>query len=161
MAPSSPTDAATRKPSHLNVITTIHKKESYVRPHIHARLPSVESSDLEQSAPSSPSESNIDALDENSVELPEDICGLEQWDFEEEGWIADQCTAAEETAPASDIQLRENVWNENEAGGCERTDKISFLIHFLEDNEAPFSDSDSDFEDDSVGIWWAPAGCSV
>jgi hypothetical protein len=158
MAPPSPTDAATRKPSHLNVITTIRKQASYIRQYISARLSSVESSMLEQSTPP-PGESNIDALDENSVELlPEDICGLDQWDFEEEGWSTDRRTAAKETAPASDIQLeRENVWDENEAGGCERTDKISFLIHFLEDNEATFSD----FEEDLMGIRRAPEGCSV
>jgi hypothetical protein len=183
MAPSSYTHPSTLTTSHLNVIIdAIHKTDGEIqRPHICARLParlsahrvtsawspsakmdqenvfhhlpSVDSSNMEQSAPSSPGSWNTNPWDEASVERPEILCGLDDWDLEEAGWDATDFTAAEETAPASDIHLeRENVWNENEAGGCERTDKIGFLLNYLEDNAAPSSDSG----DDAAGIWWAP-----
>jgi hypothetical protein len=183
MAPSSCIHPSTLTTSYLNVIIdAIHKTDGEIhRPHIRARPPArlsahsvtntwspsakmdqnnvshrvsnVDSSDTEQSAPSSPGSSNTNPWDDASVERPETLCGLDDWDLDAAGWSAIDFTAAEETAPASDIHLeREIVWNENESGGCERTDKIGFLLNYLEDNAAPSSDS----EDDAAGIWWAP-----
>jgi len=181
MAPSSHTHPSTLTTSHINVIIdAIHKTDVEIyRPHIRARLaarlsahsvtnawsppakmdqvnvfdlvPSVDSSDMEQSAPSSPGSWDTNPWDESSVERPEALCGLDDGDFEEAGWSAIDFTAAEETAHASRIHLeRENVWTENEAGGCEGTDNIAFLLHYLEENAS------NDFEDDAAGIWWAP-----
>ncbi|KAJ1474927.1 hypothetical protein T484DRAFT_1910571 [Baffinella frigidus] len=163
MAPSSPTYAATLKPSHLNVIIDgIRKKDGGdIRARLSARL-SAHSVDDETwatglSASSSPDASNIEAwapateMDEGSVERPEDLCICDDWDLEQAGWSTD-CTAAEETAPANDIQLEdaaptgENIWTV--AGGCERTD---YHHHFLDDNFAS-----SDVEDDAAGVWWCP-----
>jgi len=76
-----------------------------------------ETSAMAQSAPCSPGASH-DAwgseMDEASVERPEDICKLDDWDLEEAGWSADD---AELTTPANFIQLAavsegKNVWNE-------------------------------------------------
>ena len=185
MAPSSCTHSSTLTTSHLNVIIdAIHKTDGEIyRPHIRARLsarlsahsvtnawppsvemvqddvfhrvPSVDSSDMEQSAPSWPGSWVTNPWDESSVERPEALCGLDDWDLEEDRWGA---IAAEETAPASNIHLeRENVRNENKAGGCadkigHLTDKICHLLHYFEDNAAPSSDC----EENAAGIWWAP-----
>jgi hypothetical protein len=171
MAPSSPTNAPTRKPPHLNVIHEgIFKKDSEIRPHISARqrtvplatnvhdegwsnLPSADASNTPEWAT---------GMDEDSIERPEDICELsgDEWDLEEAGWSDIDCGAAEKTAPVDYIQIGdatpadENVWNEAEAS--ERTDQIDDLLHLLENDTAAPS---SDIGDDAAGIWAAPQGC--
>jgi hypothetical protein len=176
MAPSSPTDAATRKPSHLNlIIDGIRKKDAEIRPTIRARRhSSQETSAMERFAPSSPVASNIEAwapvteMDEGSVERPEDICICDEWDLEE-----------------AMIQLEDagkTVWNgaeERERADHFLDDSISWQSQaFLQRQGRPekashgtaaagfdlFDDDNatpaSHFEDDAVGIWWLPSGSS-
>ena len=166
MAPSSPTDSPTRKPLHMNVIHHgIFKKDFEIRPHISTRqltvplaanvcdetwssLPGVHASNANEWATE---------MDEDSIESPEEICELsgDEWDLEEAGWSADNCAAAEDTAPDDYIQLGdatptgENVWNA-EAEECERTDQIDHgLLQLLGDDTAALS---SKFEDDVARI---------
>ncbi|KAJ1473391.1 hypothetical protein T484DRAFT_1913132 [Baffinella frigidus] len=176
MAPSSPTDAATRKPSHLNlVIDGIRKKDAEIRPKILARrLSSADTSTMERSAPSSPGASKIEVwapvtdMDEGSVERPEGFCGLDEWDLEE---------AMIELEDAGEI-----VWNgaeERERADHFLDDSISWQSQaFLQRQGRPekashgtaaagfdlFDDDNatpaSHFEDDAVGIWWLPSGSS-
>jgi len=93
MAPSSPTIAAARKPSPLSVITDgIHKKR-----HSCAEL----GADLGGARMSAQTATHDDAcaaeMDADSVESPEDICGLsgDKWDVDEACCSGD----AEETLP--------------------------------------------------------------
>eukprot|EP00290_Baffinella_frigidus_P018907 CAMPEP_0180205714 /NCGR_PEP_ID=MMETSP0987-20121128/9150_1 /TAXON_ID=697907 /ORGANISM="non described non described, Strain CCMP2293" /LENGTH=167 /DNA_ID=CAMNT_0022161405 /DNA_START=56 /DNA_END=556 /DNA_ORIENTATION=- len=167
MAPSSPTDAATRKPSHLNlVIDGIRKKDAEIRPKILARrLSSADTSTMERSAPSSPGASNIEAwapvteMDEGSVERPEDICGLDEWDFEETMMMEDAgkivWNGAEERERA-DHSLHDNIsWQSQvflpRQGRPEKASHGTAAGGFDlydDDNATPASH----FEDDAVGI---------
>ena len=170
MAPSSPTNAPTRKPPHLNVIHEgIFKKDSEIRPHISARqrtvplatnvhdegwsnLPSADASNTPEWAT---------GMDEDSIERPEDICELsgDDWNLEEAGWSVMNYTDADETAPPNYILLSsegENVWSEAEE--CERNGQNDDFLQLLEyDNASP----SSDVEDDAAGIWAAPQVYSV
>ncbi|KAJ1486085.1 hypothetical protein T484DRAFT_1891325 [Baffinella frigidus] len=139
MAPSSPMNDSTRRPSHLSVIHGgIFKK---------ARL--------EHSAPSSLGASHIDAwspatgeMDDDSVERPEDMCHLsgDEWDLEDAGWRADDCIAEDEaTAPPYDVQLYdtdlevEGVWSEAD---CFQREERGELLELLHEDAAPSSDLD-------------------
>ncbi|KAJ1469744.1 hypothetical protein T484DRAFT_1918764 [Baffinella frigidus] len=162
MAPSSYTSAA--------IIDGIDKKEFFceIRHHKTRRLSlpayltaSVDDKTfaMEQYAPSSPRASYnyvwapATEMDEDSVERPEDICQLSngEWDLEAV-WSADECAAAEGTAPANDIHLEDaahagkNVWHE--AGYFERTESDD-LRKLLEGTAAP----PSDVADDAAGFW--------
>ena len=112
---------------------------------------------MEQSALSSPGASYNDTwgseMDEASVERPEDICKLDDWDLEEAGWSADDCTAAELTIFANAYQLDavsggKNVWNE--AHDCEDIAVSGELQKLLQDNASCSRDVE-DVEDDSAG----------
>ncbi|KAJ1473381.1 hypothetical protein T484DRAFT_1752154 [Baffinella frigidus] len=142
--PSSPADAATRKYLHV-IVDGIRKRDEEFRSRILARLSAHSVDDetfaMEQSAPSSPGASNIDAwapameMDEGSVERPEDICICDDWDLEE---------AMIQLEDAGEI-----VWNDS--GGCERTAERSYLQQLLNNNAAPSSDTE-----DAAGLWWSP-----
>ena len=164
MAPSSPPTA--RKPSHLSVIhDEVFKKD---HAHIKARrlltdagkqLHGNEASTME-SATSSPALPNTDPW--GSVERPEDICELNidvEWDLEEAGWLAEEYTCVEETAPDSDNQLHldtppegESVWNEADCFLAGASESGQDLLELLEDHPVP----SRDFEEDSAGVWVAP-----
>jgi len=143
MAPSTSTNASSRTQSHLRVIHNgIFKK---------ARR--------EQSAPSSPCASHIDAwaeMDGDSVERPADIYQLsgDQWDLEEAG-CADDCTAAEDTSPADDTYYDTNfevegVWSEADHFQRAASERGSLLFQLFLEDAAPSSDLD-----ESAGVWAA------
>ncbi|KAJ1487627.1 hypothetical protein T484DRAFT_1744968 [Baffinella frigidus] len=143
-APYSPphcTATATRKQSHLNVVTDGIKKD--VRSHLHARptsLPARAAASVHdktasrlQSAPSLHLASSTITRAPSTgmsevVEQPEVVCKLEEseWDVEDAGcsdWrstAADGCATDEETVG-------------NKAADCERTDENGELL-VLEDN---------------------------
>ena len=173
MAPSSPINVPTRKPSHLNVIHDgIFKKDSQIRPHVSDRQLTVPLAanvhDETWSSLLCAHASNTDEwateMDEDSIERPEEICELsgDDWDLEEAGWSVMNYTAANETTPANYSQLweatseGENIWNEAEE--CDRNGQNDDLLQLLEDVTAAPS---SDVEDDVAGIWAAPQVYSV
>ena len=146
MAPSSPPNAAARKPSHLSVITdAIHKKDGEMPTHIRARQMSA------------PTVITHDAwaigLDEDTVERPEDLCELsgDDWDLESACWSGDGCAAADATLVLSLVDAASSVssvWYE----ACESTEGSGGMLPLLGANAAP----SSAFEDDAAGFWAVP-----
>jgi hypothetical protein len=163
MAPSSPTDASTRKPSHLHVVTDgIHKSDTHN--HIRARRLSVRrlsthsvsddwapAAEMDQSmrrmstrslsddwAPATEMDQDSVFHREPSVERPEDICKLsdDKWDPDDVCWGDDTASDAE---PANA--------NEYHAASAEWTDENDALLQLLDIN---YADTPSDLEDEAA-----------
>jgi len=167
MAPSSPTNAPPRKPSHLPVISDgIHKSDAHN--HVRARRSSVRRlsthSVSDDWAPATEMDQSMrrqslsvdwapaTAMDQDSVlhrepsyvECPEDICKLsdDNWDPSEVCWSDD---AAGDAEPANS--------NEFHAASAECTDENDALLQLLDINYAAPS---SDLQDDAArGLWWS------
>ena len=147
MAPSSPINAAVRKPSRLSVITdAIHKKDSEMPTHIRAR---------QMSAQTVTHDAWTIEFDEDSVERPEDLCEVsgDDWDLDNACWSSDGCAATDATLVLALVDAASSVasvWYE--AG--ESTDESGRTLPLFEANAAP----SNAFEDDAAGFWAAPQG---
>jgi len=138
MAPSSPTNASTRKPSHLHVITDgIHKSDAHND--IRARSLSVRRLSMHNDwAPATAVDQDSVFHREPSVECPEDICKLsdDKWDPDDVCWGDDTAGDAE---PANA--------NEYHLASPECTDENHALLQLLDINNA---DTSSDLQDDAA-----------